>query len=518
VERALTLFVRALGGPGVRVERAPSEAIRSFAADGTWFFPAEIASGGRRAFFAAAAHLAAHARFGGPPFARGNLRAISMVLVSLLEDARVEHLVGRELPGLASLFGSLHTVSPADLPTFPALAARIARALADEAYVDPHPLVAKARAFFASSGDAPSREECRVFASRLGNDIGQMRLPFNERTYAVEPSYRDDNRLLWEPETDEPHELEDRAAAAPQAAAPAAGDASADQDVASTVARYPEWDYLIRRARPDFCTVREVSNLPLAATSVPAVRGPPRMARALKIEASRRTRHFDGESLDLEAAIEARVDLLRGATAEGRVYVRTSVRRPDAAVLLLLDLSASTADVIPGGDERVIDVIRESARVLALSLESAGQLIAVHGFSSNGRHDVSYRCFKRFDQPWNFEVDGRLAAASPGLSTRMGAALRHAAQYLAPLRRDRRLLLLLTDGEPSDIDVPDPAYLAHDAARAVRDILQQGIHVFGIDVDPAARVRRIFGDGRFRVVHRIERLPELLVSLLGRIT
>jgi Mg-chelatase subunit ChlD len=479
-----------------------------------WYFPAEFPTdAGRRVFFAAAAHLAAHARFGGPPFARGSLKGIPIVLVSLLEDARVEHLASRELPGLASLWRGLHSASPFDLPTFPALAARIARALADPAYRDPHPLVTKARAFFATWDDAPTRDACRAFGSTLGNDIGQMRLPFNERTYAVEPCYRDDHRLLWEPESDEPRDLDDRGATEPHGGGGGAGDVA---NVAATIARYHEWDYQIRRARPAFCTVREVSTRGLAAASprTPA----PRLARlALKIQASRRRKRLDGESLDLDATIEARVDQRRGSSVDGRLYVRTDARSPDTSVLLLLDTSASTADAIPGSRRRVIDVIRDSARVLALSLASGGKPVAVHGFCSNGRHDVIYRRLKNFDEPWDHETDARLDALAPGLSTRMGAAMRHAARSFAPTRRERRLLVLLTDGEPSDIDAPDPAYLTHDAAQAVREIRRQGIYVFGIHVDPSARVRRIFGDGRFRVVDRIERLPEILVALFGRL-
>jgi nitric oxide reductase NorD protein len=554
VERALALFVRGLMGPGVRIDRAPRGAVRTFALGARWYFPATMAGRGARgrgAFFAAAAHLAAHARFGGPPFERRNLKALPIVLISLLEDARVERLLSRELSGLPILWRSLHTALPTDLPTFAGLSARLARALADPGYVDLHPLVTKARAFFESFGtEAPSREACRAFGSVLGNDLGQMRLPMDAKTYTVEPPYRDDHRLLWEPLVHAPHDPDDAVAMDWSSAAaresfdgggsPRGGqlrearfqDATADvaaADVATANAegpsmaiRYHEWDYQIRRARPAFCTVREVScDAPGLAELSPS-REVPRcnpLARAVKIGAPRRRGQLDGDAFDLDAVVEARVDLARGARTDGRVYVHTAARRPELAVLMLLDLSASTGDPIPGGALRVIDVTRAAASLVALSLQSAGHGVAVHGFSSNGRHDVVYRRIKDFGDPWDAKTDARLAAVSPGLSTRMGAALRHAARYLAPQRRDRRVLLLLTDGDPRDIDAPDPAYLAHDAARAVREILRQGIHVFAIDVDPAAnaRSRRVFGAGRFRVVDRIERLPEVLTALFARL-
>jgi nitric oxide reductase activation protein len=166
----------------------------------------------------------------------------------------------------------------------------------------------------------------------------------------------------------------------------------------------------------------------------------------------------------------------------------------------------------------------------ALPLDKKNELVHAHpdfllvisynpGYPSNGRHQAEYQRFKDLEQPWSRAIEAQLNAASPKLSTRMGAALRQAGATLRAAKQERRLLLLLTDGEPPDIDAPDPRYLREDARYAVAELKRQSIQVFAISLDPAADtyVRRIFGDGRFLVLERIESLPHVLPKLYDRI-
>ena len=53
------------------------------------------------------------------------------------------------------------------------------------------------------------------------------------------------------------------------------------------------------------------------------------------------------------------------------------------------------------------------------------------------------------------------------------------------MRSHRKLILVLTDGEPSDIDVVDPRDLVEDARRAVLSLRARGIDVFGVTLDPS---------------------------------
>jgi nitric oxide reductase activation protein len=168
----------------------------------------------------------------------------------------------------------------------------------------------------------------------------------------------------------------------------------------------------------------------------------------------------------------------------------------------------------------VLQLAREATALLAWAIDGIGDPFAVHGFASDGRHDVQYYRFKDFDQPYDDAARSRLAGMRGGLSTRMGAALRHAASFLEKRPQRRRLILLVSDGEPADIDVRDPQYLRHDTKKAVEELGRRGISTFCLTLDPDADdyVSRIFGTNGYTVVDHVQRLPERLPSLFMRLT
>ena len=148
---------------------------------------------------AAAAHAQAHLVFGGPRFPVGKLKPLQTALVTLIEDARVETLAMRQLPGLRRLWSPYHAAAPSSVSTVPVLLARLARALFDPDYRDDDGFVGKGRAMFTAAlpriGDPAISREIGML---LGNDLGQMRKQFNAKTYVVEPLYRDDGLGLWD--------------------------------------------------------------------------------------------------------------------------------------------------------------------------------------------------------------------------------------------------------------------------------------------------------------------------------
>ncbi len=133
--------------------------------------------------------------------------------------------------------------------------------------------------------------------------------------------------------------------------------------------------------------------------------------------------------------------------------------------------------------------------LLADAMHKVGDPFAIHGFCSDGRHDVNYWRFKDFDQPYDDLAKARLAGMSGQLSTRMGAAIRHATAALRQQRSSKKLLLVITDGEPADVDVRDPQYLRHDTKKAVEEAGRNGVMTYCMSLDPRADqyVSRIFG-------------------------
>jgi Mg-chelatase subunit ChlD len=486
---------------------------------------------------ASLAHIAAHLVFGPAPFPIGSLKPMQVATISLVEDARVERLALAELPGLGSLWLPFHAARPDGMATAPILMARLARALIDDDYRDDDGWVTRGRALF-HGGRARWCDQgfARELGGLLGNDLGQMRLQFNARDYVVEPAYRDDNLGLWDFGVTPPSDED--AAAVPQAMQPQAGDGAAEHqggpagaeaaptritlteaELGTPIARYPEWDHVIGCDRPDWTTLVEYA-APRAEAVVPADHGvAARIARQAQAarpgRPARQKRLADGDQLDLDAAVDAALDLRRGALPEGRVFSSKRRGRGDLAVLGLIDASQSTNDHL-GAGLTVLAAERSAAALLAQGFAAAGNDFALHGFCSCGRHDVRYMRLKEFDRPYDAAA---LAGLAGRFSTRLGAALRHAGRALLARRAWRRVLLVLTDGEPSDIDVPDRRYLVEDARKAASGLRRDGIDVFCLSfaAGDEARLARIFGRARVLAAGRPERLPGVLARIYARL-
>ncbi|QOZ25090.1 nitric oxide reductase activation protein NorD [Bradyrhizobium sp. CCBAU 51753] len=492
-------------------------------------------------YLAAVAHAGAHLVHSTVRFPVGRLKALQLALVSLIEDARVETLALREMPGLRWLWLPFHTAVPSGQATAAGLMTRLARALIDPDYQDGDAWVAKGRTLFAAASErwtdpAISRE----IGGLLGNDIGQMRLQFNAKSYVVEPAYRDDNLALWDfgDAPDAPAETIELAVDSVRIERREdAGGRSTDETAkpdetlrarASTetlldgipIATYPEWDYAANTERPDWTTILEAD---AAASAKPldlpaeseALRSITRLTRDASV--GRRLRQKgqrEGDALDIDAAIARTIEWRAGHVSEPRVYQRDAPGPRDLAFLLLLDLSHSTADGDRTG-RTVLDVERKAAAIMAAAVETAHDAIAVHGFNSDGRERVRYLRIKGFDEPMDAVVRSRLAGLGSSHSTRLGAALRHAGSYLVQRRAFRKVLLVLTDGEPSDIDVPDPQYLTEDARRAAQQLRRRGMDIFafGIGGGHYPQLGRIFGERYALRVPRIDVLPQRVMQL-----
>lgn len=501
----------------------------------------------RDLYRAAAAHAAAHDTFSTLQFERRKLKPLQLAIVGLLEDARVEQLAIDAMPGLRRLWLKFFDPRGREGDSAAALLLRLSHVLLDPARVDDNPWVMKGRRLYLESqaGGSDPRP-LREVGVLLGNDLGQMRAQFSAKSYLVEPLYRDDNLFLWD--SDAPPEetklddagfrrSDEAAQSAPRfddatdevahfrprevaAANDEAGTADADRP------RYPEWDQRTGRYRPDWCSI--IEQVPPAADATPLRRSlaghaalSARLARLLQArklgQPQRLRRQAEGDELETDSLVDAHTALRSGQPPALNVYRRTKRQKPDLSVLLLLDLSASTEAA--AGPSTLLSLIREASVLLAEAMAQGGDRIAIHGFRSNGRHEVNYLRFKEFGQPLDDGVLGRLSGVDGALSTRMGAAIRHAGALMRHCRSSQRLIIVLTDGEPHDIDSWHPGLLLHDAARAVRQQAAEGTPVFCVSVDPQADgyVQRIFGPHNYVVLDRIGQLPQRLPELYLRL-
>jgi nitric oxide reductase activation protein len=245
-----------------------------------------------------------------------------------------------------------------------------------------------------------------------------------------------------------------------------------------------------------------------------------KMLDVLKPQSRERIRYQEeGSELDLDVALRSLIDWRAGSQPDPRILMSHRTNDRSIAVMVLLDLSQSLNDVVPGTLQTRLSLSQEAVALLSWAIERVGDPFALAGFHSNTRHDVRYHHIKGFGERWSAAPKARLAALQGQYSTRMGAAMRHAAHYLQAQSADKKLLLVLTDGRPSDLDVPDDQALVADTRQAVQELSQRGMHTHCISLDPQADayVHDIFGH-HATVVDRVEQLPEKLTRLFVSLT
>jgi len=280
---------------------------------------------------------------------------------------------------------------------------------------------------------------------------------------------------------------------------------------------YPEWDVHRQRYRPDWCTVIESVPKPedavtLAAPATHALRRP--LAR-LGMELERRRRQPQGDDIDIDAAVEARVESLVGSPPHEATYIESQRRRRDLAVLVLLDVSGSSGKPSATG-ATVHEHQRAAAAALATALHDLGDRVALYAFRSQGRSAVHVVPVKRFRDALDAHVMRRLGGLVPAAYTRLGAAIRHGASVLEREGgTSRRLLVVVSDGFAYDHGY-EGRYGEADARRALAEAGRRGTGCLCLSVCADTDVhalRRVFGTAAHAVIPRVEQLAEVVGPL-----
>ena len=327
---------------------------------------------------------------------------------------------------------------------------------------------------------------------------------------------------------------------------------------------YDEWDFRAADYKPKWCIVREKNveegdiqffndTLRSYAALSADIR---RQFEMLVPENFRRVRRvIDGEDLDLDAAIEATIDIRSGRTPPDKIWWRRNKMDRDVAVVFLLDMSASTAEAIEEGRptiddrdapddpveymmwlrsrreglvrrhyKRIIDLEKESTALLIQALETIGDTYGIYGFSGYGRENVEFYVIKDLNEPFQDRVKRRIDKITPMHATRMGPAIRHAASRLEALEAKTRILFLISDGRPQDRGYSregvEKEYAVHDTHMALVEAKRKDIVPFCLTVDKAGHdyLKTMCGDMNYEVLDNIWALPERLPMLYRMLT
>ena len=286
----------------------------------------------------------------------------------------------------------------------------------------------------------------------------------------------------------------------------------------------PEWDYRKEILHPAHCRLQPMlaeraQPSPLPAELVNTARKLRGQFAALAPQRRWLKAQADGPELDMDACVRNQADRLSGHSPESGGYLAQARCERDLACLLLADLSMST-DAPISDTHRIIDVIRDSLLLFSEALSATGDRFGIYGFSSLRRNNIRFHLLKDFAQRYDAAARGRILAMKPGFYTRMGAALRQSAGILAEQPAGRRLLLILTDGKPNDLDLYDSRYGIEDTRMAVFEARRQGLLPFCVSIDreAGAYLPYLFGPAGYCAIRKPEELPRRLPLLYAQLT
>jgi nitric oxide reductase NorD protein len=284
---------------------------------------------------------------------------------------------------------------------------------------------------------------------------------------------------------------------------------------------YDEWNDDKKTYRPKWCEVRsrkahDSLEEPMRSVDRRQVKELREALINLTNDRKWRSRQIEGPEIDLDAVVDYRATLKSGHSPSNRLYQSRRRHERDVATLVLMDLSLSTDSWIE--NERVLDITRDSVLILSDVLDGLHDKTAIGGFYSNTRRDCRYLAFKDFDEPWG-ACRRRLTGVRPTGYTRIGPALRHATALLSRVPAQKRLLLLISDGKPTDYDRYEGRYGIADVKHAIREAHALGIGTRALAIDAEAKfyLPQMFGHGNYEILSHPSRLASCLTKIYAEV-
>ncbi len=279
---------------------------------------------------------------------------------------------------------------------------------------------------------------------------------------------------------------------------------------------YPEWDYRRKDYHPQQCRVifqnaEEGNELWVPDPQAKRLfRKIQRQFEALRPKREILRNQLDGVELDIDALVRTKCDFFANGNSSDQIYLKSRQQTRDLAVAILVDVSLSTDSWV--NNRRILDIEKEALITLASGLATCKDIFAIYTFTSRKKHHVRVSVIKDFNEAFDSQILRRITALRPGYYTRMGAALRHTCQLLSKRPERHRLMFLLSDGKPNDLDYYEGRYGIEDTRRAILEARKVGLSIFGITIDRKAQdyFPYLFGKGGYAIVGRPDRLSHVL--------
>ena len=300
--------------------------------------------------------------------------------------------------------------------------------------------------------------------------------------------------------------------------------ACVDDEILSSDLMLPEWNYKKAELIDNHCRIIELETKKLSSTKLPehlkqTAKKLRNQFQALAPAREWKTAQAEGTEIDINRWIQFNTDKKNSYASSDQLYKNMLSGNRDMCCTLLADLSLST-DTWLNNNDRVIDVIRDALLLFGESLQATGDPFSMLGFSSRKRDPIRIHQLKRFNESFNGMTRGRINAIKPGYYTRLGAAIRYTTQQLMKQAQANRLMLILTDGKPNDLDQYEGRYGIEDTRQAILEARRAGLKPFCVTIDKKANeyLPYLFGNQSFVVIKNPLELPKKLPLLYAQLS
>ena len=285
----------------------------------------------------------------------------------------------------------------------------------------------------------------------------------------------------------------------------------------------PEWDYKKEMLLEKYVCIKTIVNtnterLPLPKRLKKDVKRVRNELDMMELDRIKKTHLAYGDEININSWIDYKGHQNKNGHKQ-KFFETYEKKTRDMSTLILADISLSTEAGITQ-DIRVIDMIKDSLMVFSEALEKLQDRFAMYAFSSIKNTNVRFHIIKNFNEMYDDLIRGRINEIKPGYYTRLGAAIRQGSKILKKQQSQNKLLLILSDGKPNDVDRYDGRYGIEDTKKAVEEAKAMGITPFCVTIDLEAKdyLPHLFGKNGFKVIRDSKKLPKVLPEIYMNLT
>jgi hypothetical protein len=176
----------------------------------------------------------------------------------------------------------------------------------------------------------------------------------------------------------------------------------------------------------------------------------------------------DGDNINIDSLID-RIEYKQ----KNNIYVKKRKREKDICFQIALDSSLSTDSYI--NKEKKSSILKSLAHTIGSILNNLNINYSIASFYSNTRYECSYNIIKDFNEKWE-KIKHRLNTQKPIGYTRIGPTIRHSGLRLSKMKSKKKIVLVLSDGKPTDYDEYEGIYGNNDIQQAIKELKKTSIN------------------------------------------